>query len=159
MKKDYRVYVSSGGMFGMLPGIKKKYESLLRQLYGQYLEITDQFFFDLLRAPSERLIFVISDEKLVATAQVTLSMTLPIQRVYVNNVVVEESLRGQGWGKILDGEITRTVIENWKKAGKIVRMELTNSPKKENAGFYLSCGWQNRGADSEDPTVVWVKDV
>jgi hypothetical protein len=43
--------------------------------------------------------------------------------------------------------------------GSPLKLELTNSPSKNNAGFYESLGYTSRTKESGDETVVWVKDV
>lgn len=51
------------------------------------------------------------------------------------------------------------ISEYWMFDVQIIKLVLTNSPKKENGGFYISCGFEARGPESEKPTVVWQKCV
>lgn len=160
MVKDHKVYSTADRVEeSVLSGLYQKYVFLLRQLHGNEFYISESDFCGLFMIHSERIIFIMKEGQLVASAQATLSMTAPTWHVYVNNVAVEKTLTGQGWEKILETELVRLVEKYWKKDGKMVVMERTIDPEEDDVRLYLSCGWKTRGPSSRDPTVVWVKYI
>ncbi len=140
----------------------RDYVSLLDRLHGlepeEYPSLEE--FFKLLHDPSELLVFVVQSGQVVSTAQASLSKTIPVQHVYINNVVTHDDHEGCGHGRRVMETLLQAVKVRWGENGaKKLRVELTNSPSKENAGFYEKLGFIARTKESDNETVVWFKEI
>lgn len=105
------------------------------------------------------VVFVDGKPKVVTTVQANLLMHIPQNSVFINNVATHKEFKGQGFGKKTMNFLEQWISEYWMFDVQIIKLVLTNSPKKENGGFYISCGFEARGPESEKPTVVWQKCV
>ncbi|MCA9363449.1 GNAT family N-acetyltransferase [Candidatus Kaiserbacteria bacterium] len=94
--------------------------------------------------------------QIMSVMQFSLARTPPKSHVYINNVVTHSDYRRNGLGTVLLNESFRAMVRLW---GTGLGVELTNSPKKDNAGFYEALGFTSRAHDSDNPTVVWVMDI
>lgn len=135
------------------------YSALLTRLHGPHLESSFTAFVERLEAESELLIFVFADEQLIATAQGSLAQLHGRRYVYINDVVVHDDYEGQGYGRIVISTLQLSAYARWARDGEALRLYLSNSPNKENAGFYEKLGFRARTKENNDPTVVWVKDM
>ena len=131
-----------------------QYEMLMRVLHGEDFTCNDEAFDELLKSQSEVLVFVIYDGGVIATAQVSYIHTLPRRQAIVNNVAVDPKYHGLGLGKLLMARVRQEAEARWRDTAGL-RIWLTNSPDKGNAGFYEKLGFSPRTVESGDPTVVW----
>ena len=97
--------------------------------------------------------------KVVTTVQANLLMCIPQNSVFIENVATHKEFDGQGFGKKAMNFLEQWIREYWMFDTKEIKLVLTNSPKKENGGFYISCGFEARGPESKKPTVVWQRYV
>jgi hypothetical protein len=96
--------------------------------------------------------------KVVTTVQANLIISIPKNSVLVSNVVTHKKFQNLGFGRMAMEFLDQYVREYWLNNGEI-KLFLTNSPKKENADFYLKSGYTARDESGGDPTVVWEKSL
>jgi len=137
-----------------VPDLVSQYEILMRVLHGEDFSCSNEAFDELLKSQSEVLVFVIYEGAVLATAQASFIHTFPRRQAIVNNVVVEPKYHGLGLGKILMARVQQEAEARWCDAAGL-RIWLTNSPDKENSGFYEKLGFYPRTVESGDLTVVW----
>lgn len=82
----------------------------LMQEHDESFVLSKEEFFELITTNSERIIIIVSDDKVVATAQATLSL-VP-RHVYVKNVVAQSD-NEQGWKDMALREIERVIARVW----------------------------------------------
>jgi GNAT superfamily N-acetyltransferase len=139
-----------------VPDLVAKYEMLMRVLHGEDFTCSDEAFDELLKSQSEVLVFIIHihEGSMLATAQVSLINTFPRRQAIVNNVVVDPKYQGLRLGKVLMARVLQEAEAKWRNESGL-RIWLTNSPDKGNAGFYEKLGFSPRTVESGDLTVVW----
>ncbi len=139
----------------------RDYEAMLQLLHNDSsIEISIEILSNLLRARNELVVFIEDTGQLVATAQGTLCHTEPVWQVLVNNVVVHDDHQGRGHGRRVLMGLEQAVRIRWGDSGnRPLKLQLTNSPKKQNGGFYEALGWLPRIAALDTETVVWVKNI
>lgn len=137
-----------------------EYIAVSSRLHGDGFTVTLAEFKRLLSDPKELVTFVLIDEQLVATAQASLLWTPPKLQAYINNVVTHPDFGGRGLGTIAMTTLESAIQSEWGDNGdKTVYLLLSNSPSKNNGGFYEKLGWTSRGHDSDNPTILWVKTI
>ncbi len=99
------------------------------------------------------------DDKVISTAQGSYAELFPTDHVYVNNVVTLDNYRGKGYGKLAMEALESAARDKWGRQKQKIKMFLTNSPKKENGGFYESLGYSARSVENDNTTVIWLKDI
>jgi len=139
----------------------RDYEAMLQLLHDDpSIVVTQATLSNLLRSKGELLVFVENSGQLVATAQGSLCRTEPLWQVLVNNVVVHDDHQGMGHGRRIMTTLEQAVRVRWGENGlRSIKLLLTNSPQKENAGFYRSVGWTARTQENNNPTVCWIKEI
>jgi len=136
------------------------YVSVVQRLHGESFAITKDDFRTLLADPKEIVAFVLVGNQLVATAQASLLWTPPDLQAYINNVVTHADFGGRGFGSLVMQTLEQAIKTQWGKNGdRAVKLLLSNSPEKNNGGFYDQLGWTNRGPASPHPTVMWIKTI
>jgi hypothetical protein len=136
------------------------YGQLLQRLHGTSCTVSEHELRGILKDPHELLAFVVAANQVVATAQATLLKTPPSWQVIVNNVVTAQAFAGRGFGRRVLCTLEQAVAIRWGESGsRRLKLMLSNSPKKANGGFYQALGWTARSPESDNPTVVWVKQL
>lgn len=134
------------------------YNKLLFQLKGRECHISKEQLEEVQsRFSSELLLFMYNEaDEMMGTAQVSFICTPSRYTAYVNTVVIDETYRGQGLGKVLMDELEKRAKERWQQLEKFT---LTSSPQKGTQGFYLKLGYRMRTKEAGDETIVYVKDI
>ena len=137
-----------------VPDLLPQYQQLLRVLHGEDFTCSNDAIEELFKSASEVLVFVLYEESVVGTAQVSFINTPPRRQAVVNNVVIDPKYHGHRFGKILMARVLLEAEAKWRdEAG--LRIFLTNNPAKGNAGFYEKLGFTPRTVEAGNPTVVW----
>ncbi|MBM7790604.1 GNAT family N-acetyltransferase [Tenggerimyces flavus] len=117
---------------------------LYRQLNPDDPDVTDgsdaEAFEEILRTPRLRLLVLERDGEVVATTYLNVMPNLTRSAspyALIENVVVEESLRGTGLGKQL---MSATLQAAW-DAGCYKAMLMTGSKQPSTHAFYKACGF------------------
>lgn len=139
--------------------VRSQYQTLLWRLHGESLWVSPVFFRELLNSNDDVISFVISENQLVAMAQASRVKVLPAFQAVVNNVAVREGFDGKGFGRQAMTALESMIKFRWSCWMTGIVIFFTNSPLKNNAGFYKSLGYKARGEMSEKPTIVWVKHI
>lgn len=105
------------------------------------------------------VVFVDGKPKVVTTVQANLLMHIPRSSVFINNVATNEKFKLKGFGKKAMIYLEQWINEHWMLEERQIKLLLTNSPKKNNGGFYLTLGYEARNEESKKPTVVWQKYI
>lgn len=92
---------------------------------------------------NETVLWAVLEKQVVGTAQATL-LNIATPKVYVNEVVVTETLRKSGIGHDLMSLLLARIEAKWPQARRI---ELTSSPKRNTRSFYERLGFQTRETD------------
>lgn len=147
-------------VYAALPSevLLRDYCDLLSHLAGKPVKCSLHELRSVISDRNELLIFLVEDARLVGTAQGTLAHVIPHWKLYVNNVVVSESQAGRGNGRALLAYLECEVVKRWPER-RPMKLELTNSPRRENGEFYEKLGFRARTEEIDDPTVVWVKEL
>ncbi len=139
--------------------VHEEYQGLMSRLHGDKQVFKLSFLHKLKKSPTTLIVFVVVEGKIVSTAQGSFAEVFPVDHVYVNNVVTAVDCDGMGYGRIAMSALEKAVRETWGRQGQELRMFLTNSPKKNNGGFYQSLGYTSRSVETGNPTVVWTKEI
>ncbi|MEK7462130.1 MAG: GNAT family N-acetyltransferase [Patescibacteria group bacterium] len=135
------------------------YQALMARLHGDKQVFKLPFLHKLKKSPTTIIIFVVMDDKVISTAQGSYAELFPTDHVYVNNVVTLDNYRGKGYGKLAMEALESAARDKWGRQKQKIKMFLTNSPKKENGGFYESLGYSARSVENDNTTVIWLKDI
>lgn len=137
-----------------------EYVVVCQRLHGDNFSISLEEFKLLLSDKKELVSFVLLDGQLVATAQATLLRTPPVLQSFINNVVTHPDFGGRGLGRLVMESLETAVTSEWGSNGVYnIRLGLSNSPTKDNGGFYEKLGWTSRGPVSTSPTILWIKTI
>jgi GNAT superfamily N-acetyltransferase len=136
------------------------YNELLQRLHKDAPYCDAVYFYRLAESATEALYFFLDGERLVSTAQASLCLMYPVSHVFLNNIVTAETHEGRGIGRKLLHFLESDVKRVWGfKTGGNMKLILTNSPKKQNGGFYERCGFVARTEENNNATVVWTKGL
>ncbi|MCA9354168.1 MAG: hypothetical protein KC877_01480 [Candidatus Kaiserbacteria bacterium] len=148
-------------VYNVLPDevVEEQYRSLMTQLHGEASSAVPLQLPARLVSDSEIIVFLLYGRRIVSTAQASLATTFPRAHVYINNVVTLASHHRMGFASEVLRSLQVAALDRWAETYEQFRFELSNSPKKDNAGFYARMGFRPRTKESGDETVVWVLDV
>lgn len=124
------------------PGVKKDVIRLLEQVTVDAQELTDEHFQYLVNDPSTHLFVAkrVEDDAIVAMATLIVYRIPYKMKAQLEDVVVDEAVRGKGIGKYM----LNYVIEKAKEFG-VKSLNLTSSPRKDIANkMYMSLGFEKR---------------
>lgn len=145
-------------LYATVAQTRSDYCVIMRRLHGVNFTLDRVGFLKLLQLETELVVFVYEGTYMVATAQASFCQTPPRPHILINNVVVRDGYDGKGYGKLAMQRLEAVAKRRWAKDTE-VQFVLTNSPKKNNGGFYRSLGYEARSEGSANPTVVWIKAV
>ena len=115
----------------------KEYIAVSKRLHGETFLVTESEFEILLHDPKELVTFILIDGQLVATAQATLQWTPPELQAFINNVVTHTDFGGRGLGRLVMESLEQAIKVEWGEGGtRSIKLGLSNSPQKENGGFF-----------------------
>lgn len=117
-----------------------EYQALLTRLYQQVDSYPIELH-KLLFSSTEILVFLVEGQKMVATAQGSLSQVIPDRLMVVSNVVTHEDYERQGHGKRVLQFLEAEARQRWGRSGRSLKAVLTNRPERGNSGFYERQGW------------------
>lgn len=137
-----------------------EYCEVMRRLHGMHFSVSVGDFKTLLIDQKELVVFVLINNELVATAQASLLWTPPNLQAYINGVVTKVTYGGRGLGRLVMSSLESAIQNEWGQGGtRSISLALSNSPKKDNGGFYQALGWISRAHNTTNPTVMWVKTI
>jgi GNAT superfamily N-acetyltransferase len=93
-------------------------------------------------------------ERIVGIAQATLIHNLMYSKAFVDSVAVHETLRGQGYGKVLMKALETYVRAQWPSVRKMI---LTSAEKRGTRSFYTGLGYVPR--EGESATLFYEREL
>lgn len=113
---------------------------LLRQLTTRDVVFTPEDYIKLTSSPYSKLFLLLCDDKVMGMLTVGMYLSPTGSKAWIEDVVVDESQRGSGLGRML----VEHAIEYCKKEG-VDTLYLTSNPKRIVAnGLYQSVGFDRK---------------
>lgn len=141
--KNLQIYLSDEILSEMkFIDFQSSYAEIMMQLHGDEFLSTQIDLDKLLNNKNELIVFIVSDNKIISTAQGSFSQTYPVHHVYINNVVTLSAYRKQGLGRRSVNYLEREAIKLWSRVGHEIRFQLTNNPKKGSGAFFENIGYK-----------------
>lgn len=115
-------------------------QRFLDQLTTNPMTLTEEMFRQLLASPNSHLFFLMKDEQIVGMLTVGIYHSPTGGKAWIEDVVVDETFRGQGLSKLLVAH----AIEFTKSQG-IPSLMLTSNPKRIAANkLYQAMGFERK---------------
>ena len=115
-------------------------QRFLDQLTSSPMTLTEDMFNQLLASPNSHLFFLLKDEQIAGMLTVGIYHSPTGGKAWIEDVVVDESFRGQGLSKLLVSH----AIE-FTKSKQIPSLMLTSNPKRIAANkLYQTMGFERK---------------
>ena len=115
-------------------------QRFLDQLTSSPMTLTEEMFNQLLASPNSHLFFLLKDEQIAGMLTVGIYYSPTGGKAWIEDVVVDESFRGQGLSKLLVAH----AIE-FTKSKQIPSLMLTSNPKRVAANkLYQAMGFERK---------------
>jgi ribosomal protein S18 acetylase RimI-like enzyme len=119
----------------------ERIRDLLQNLYPGRPTLSEGHYKAVLQNDHTRIFIAVKDDEIVGTSTLVQYYKLAGNRWVIEDVVVDERMRGQGIGRLL----TEAILETARKAGADFVDLDTRS--EEAYHFYLKLGFRNRAQD------------
>lgn len=137
----------------VLEGVNER----LKELYGDDIFMTLEDWNEICRRKDSELLLIYTHPDtavVLGIAQATYSFRPPYPKVYVNSVVVSESVRGQSIGSTLMHELHARCLHRWPRTQIF---QLTSSLTRHTRFFYERLGYVARMSNETGGTVAYEK--
>ena len=122
------------------PEYLKAMQRFLDQLTTSPMVLTESMFQELLKSENSHLFFIMKDEQIAGMLTVGIYHSPTGGKAWIEDVVVDETFRGQGLSKLL----VKHAIE-FVKAQQIPSLMLTSNPKRIAANkLYQAMGFERK---------------
>ena len=115
-------------------------QRFLDQLTSSPMTLTEEMFNQLLASPNNHLFFLWKDEQIAGMLTVGIYYSPTGGKAWIEDVVVDESFRGQGLSKLL---VAHAI--NFTQSKQIPTLMLTSNPKRVAANkLYQAMGFERK---------------
>ena len=115
-------------------------QRFLDQLTSSPMTLTEEMFNQLLASPNSHLFFLWKDEQIAGMLTVGIYYSPTGGKAWIEDVVVDESFRGQGLSKLL---VAHAI--NFTQSKQIPTLMLTSNPKRVAANkLYQAMGFERK---------------
>ena len=122
------------------PEYHEAMQRFLNQLTTSPMVLTESMFHQLLDSENSHLFFIIKDEQIVGMLTVGIYHSPTGGKAWIEDVVVDETFRGQGLSKVLVAHAIEFV-----KSQQIPLLMLTSNPKRIAANkLYQAMGFERK---------------
>ena len=122
------------------PEYHEAMQRFLNQLTTSPMVLTESMFHQLLDSENSHLFFIIKDEQIVGMLTVGIYHSPTGGKAWIEDVVVDETFRGQGLSKVLAAHAIEFV-----KSQQIPLLMLTSNPKRIAANkLYQAMGFERK---------------
>ena len=122
------------------PEYHEAMQRLLNQLTTSPMVLTESMFHQLLASENSHLFFIIKDEQIAGMLTVGIYYSPTGGKAWIEDVVVDETFRGQGLSKLLVAHAIEFV-----KSQQIPLLMLTSNPKRIAANkLYQAMGFERK---------------
>ena len=122
------------------PEYHEAMQRFLNQLTTSPMVLTESMFQELLKSENSHLFFIMKDEQIAGMLTVGIYHSPTGGKAWIEDVVVDETFRGQGLSKLLVAHAIEFV-----KAQQIPSLMLTSNPKRIAANkLYQAMGFERK---------------
>ena len=122
------------------PEYHEAIQRFLNQLTTSPMVLTESMFQELLKSENSHLFFIMKDEQIAGMLTVGIYHSPTGGKAWIEDVVVDETFRGQGLSKLLVAHAIEFV-----KAQQIPSLMLTSNPKRIAANkLYQAMGFERK---------------
>ncbi len=122
---------------------------------GNKREVTTARLELIKKSPDHIMLIAVSEGELVGEVLGQRVIGIANMYFYIHDLVVSETVRGQGLGKQLLTELLERCKTTWPE---IVRVQCTSRPSRGTGPFFEKNGFRARTKENDDETIVYVKD-